>query len=505
MFLSIPSYGMLTDTVARGGYLYVVYTDHLDTYDLTDTYRKLIGSIQYEESILPINADIDNNRIFVYYYYDEDNNGIRIYDMQYPHTPSLIKEISIPNSLIQGGYLSSWENVIGQRGQFLAFGNYLLFVSSTSLDTDSDSYAYKPYRYNISTDELYQYTFNHTLSVTTDCDPMAEDDILYYDTFFVTDGDYFTISRESSIFTTNRTEMLYNNPCFMYQGYSHVKYGFATGPYATIEHKILAHWTGIEEPGNFLGSGVVIVDTWHYPGLWSFFFSDFLCTYADKHSGNIGEINNSNSQYDVQGIIVHNGEIYLSSYYTRSIAHTYYYQDWGTSMSCQDYWNFYDLPETGRPYGIAAANATLYVAGKDKLYEFPLAKPDEELPVGDVYSANKDDTTFTVSGWAGDSEGIKQITVRLDNVYQFVVDRISNCRFEPPCQGHCLPIDRCTDWILQIPLQNILPGSYTMKVIAEDMDGDFSVIHEQVIDIHGGQLLNMNEGVGIKPGYGLKK
>ncbi|HPR64523.1 MAG TPA: hypothetical protein PK014_09905, partial [Thermoanaerobaculia bacterium] len=50
-------------------------------------------------------------------------------------------------------------------------------------------------------------------------------------------------------------------------------------------------------------------------------------------------------------------------------------------------------------------------------------------------------------------------------------------------EGTSRPFDPCTTWSVRVPLRDIQPGTYTMKIIAEDMDGDFSVIHEQEIVI----------------------
>ncbi|HPR64521.1 MAG TPA: hypothetical protein PK014_09895 [Thermoanaerobaculia bacterium] len=476
-------YSLVSDVRASGGYLYVVSSSKTEIYDLLETPPERVGIIFYSESSIPINSVIANNHIFIYYYHADDQNGIRIYDLKTPESPQLQKDISFVDNLIQGGFSANSNTVFSPRGQFNAYGDYLFFSGTVSLITPNYTYDYKAYRYHVPSDDLFQYSFFVSGYLEEECSSGSSQPLAFQNDF-VTDGKFFTIFQDLIAHTTTYLDAVTSDPCFMNEGLWLTFYGGHSGPYTPIDEMILSHWTGPSgEPSNIAGSGIAMLELWHYPG-YQYFFSDFLCTYAATHDSSIGELTPENTVDDVQQIVVHNGEIYMSSYYTHSIAHTYLYKDWGIYWSCADYWEFYDMDT--HPFGMAAANGTLYVAGEDHYYEFPLVKPDTELPEGEIYSVKMDGGIFNVSGKAWDSEGIKQVTVRLDHAYQFLADRVQeDCEPATSTGGHDRPFDPCTTWSVRVPLRDIQPGTYTMKVIVEDMDGDFSVIYEENIQVPG--------------------
>jgi len=509
LFCTSILYSGVTDVKTHGGFLYVVSSNTIEIYDLLEFPHERIGLVFYPNNAAPIDAKIERNRLYVYYYIGEDNNGIRIYDLSNPVSPIPLDDITLPESIIQGGFSAEGYNADGsltRLGQFEAYGDFLFFFATDFFDIVTDAYYYKLMRYHVPSGEMRTLTFWVSDFLEEECDDSPNAGNLTGNNYFVSDKHHFSIFTHSipTPFYTSYKEAITTDPCFQLQNYWLTWYGDTSGPYTPKDEMILSHWTGPSgESSNIRGSGIAFLDLWLHPYNF-YFYSEFLCTYAATHDGSIGELSDENSTYDVQQIVVHNGEIYLSSYYTHSIPHSYLYKDWGQYWSCADYWEFYDLDS--HPYGMAAANGILYVAGEDHYYEFPLAKPDDELPVGGVYTSGIFGATFSVNGWAEDPEGIAQVTIRLDYAYQFLAHRIESCHHEEPCEGHCRPmIDPCSHWSIHVPLADLQPGIYTMKVIAEDMDGDFSMIYEEEIEIPDPRLTLSSDFIAGKPEHSPNK
>jgi hypothetical protein len=215
-------------------------------------------------------------------------------------------------------------------------------------------------------------------------------------------------------------------------------------------------------------SGIHVIAPYQYQGA-TWFFSDFACPWSVKHGGKPSGITFDNSLFDVQDLIVKNGDIYLTSYFTKSVPYTYFYQNWDGYMACQpEKWDFYDL--AAHPYGVAAANGVLYVAAEDGLHEFPLIHPDEKLPEGQISEIKQDGGLLTVRGKARDSEGIRAVWVRLGHA------RVSQAGPSTAECRHCPPVSLWDEWEGCIDTTGVAPGEYEIKVVIEDQDGDFTAL-----------------------------
>jgi len=434
LIITIDSAAIVSDVQVAGGYLYEIWTDHTTIYDLTVDPPEEVGVITYPESTIPINAEIYKHYLCLYHYQDDYDNGIFLYDISLLSTAVLVDNITLPDGLIQGGFLASGEALFGERGQFSPYAHYLVFTGTEYVDYPMQgTYKFHLYKYDM--------TENNTQQISmTFYEPTKEECIEHYEYYFrhsqfIWFNHSYTIIQDDKVtFRIPTDELLNLDRICLFPSYTST--GTMGGPLLEWNKKIVGHWL-YHYP---LSSGMKIIEFFDTSGTEEA-VSDYTCAYMNTHNGELGTLNSDNVDYDVQKFLIHNSEIYLSSYYTKSIPHTNLNKDdWGIWLECQDYWNFYDIPETGRPYGIAAANGTLYVAGKDKRYDFPLAKPDPELPDGEIYSVKMNGNVFNVSGKAWDSEGIKQVTVRLDYAYQFLANRVQeDCEPATSTGGHDRP------------------------------------------------------------------
>ena len=488
--------GIVSDVQVAGGYLYETWTDHTTIYDLTVDPPVVVSTIEYPESLsypdqdqyFAINAVVEKNRLYIYYYYANFDNGIRIYDLTTLESPELLDILFLYSHYygnIQGGMLANREmlpNPSYPYGQFLAHDDTVLFTGGYWGGSSPVSFFF-----------LYDSVSKERKMISTGtgnpypCSAYSNF-AGYSPVFFVDFSDRLLIYTYYQFYETLLNGYLDNyQVCFTKyfpEGDNPYYDGQIAGPMVKNKGLIIARWFGYMY--SLLGSGLAIMDFSEIDHFEVKVVSDFYCTYLATHGTDSDDMGEDfwNSLTDVQDILVHNDEIYLSSFHTRSIAHTYQNKDWGTDLACADYWGFYDIPETGRPYGIAAANGTLYVAGKDKRYNFPLAKPDAELPVGGITSMEFSENEISISGSAYDPEGVRDVFLRLDNQYSFLAKNSSYYD-----RSHSRPMElteeeRLTcEWTVKIDTNKVNAGNYTMKVIAEDMDGDFSVIHEEVVEI----------------------
>ncbi len=199
-------------------------------------------------------------------------------------------------------------------------------------------------------------------------------------------------------------------------------------------------------------------------------------------------VDGEKQMYDIQDMLVKNGYVYLSSYFTCSIVSFDASTPWdGSNYAPRTEFSFLEpkeacycwVPEEcyqwNHPFGMAAANNKLYVADKDYLYVLRLKRDDEGYPRGNVTSLPAVwSGKIRIEGWADDGEGIRSVAVRIGRRQYFA---------EPAGGRHRRPVGNKYYWQADIDLEGWAGGEYDVKVIAEDMDGDFSIILETQVNI----------------------
>lgn len=233
--------------------------------------------------------------------------------------------------------------------------------------------------------------------------------------------------------------------------------------------------------------GFVMFDTSEVPD--GYLILDNYFDYNWVFLGKYGWLADGEKQlYDPQDILVKNGYIYISSYSTCSIASADISIPWeppgyipGTDFAIlenEENCYCFNLEECyifNHPFGIDAANNKLYVANKKNLYIVKLRRDDEEYPRGGIlFIPQKLKGTTKIIGWAEDSEGIKNVVARIGDFQFFNIKKD---------KGHKRPFNPNYLWKIEINTENIENGEYDLIILVEDGDGDFSIIHNDKIEI----------------------
>jgi hypothetical protein len=469
--------GTASDVRLFAGYLIMAGSDRTEIFDLTVSPMRKVSEIAYPRNRVPINMELEKNRLFIYHYLSDSDNGIYIYDITAPENPVFLNDIREEGYLIQGGFVAHGQWHLAQGGRFFVRDDYVYFFRS-NLDAQYHQYYNYIYRFGINSGETASYTDDWRDFDSDECWPGPHSYGL--DMFMAENGENIWIksSWEGCQLFAELEDFLDNgSACFADVAWTPAPAGGSGGPIRFIDHFAVLRGFGAYTGWVANYSGFQVIEPYQYRG-GLYFLSDFACPWSVKHDGKDSGITYENAIYDVQDILVKNGDIFLTSYFTKSVPYTYFYQDWNGYMTCQpEKWEFYDLES--HPYGMAAANGVLYVAAEDGLHQFPLIHPDESLPVGYVNEVILEGNHLEIKGTAKDSEGIRAVYVRLGNAYLF------KARERQDTSNHRRPVAGFTyRWELSLTTEAIAPGEYDIKAIAEDADGDFTAIDGGTIRIN---------------------
>lgn len=449
------------DILFYGGYLYAAGLNALSIYDLTEGTWDLKNVIQFKGSGYIPRLYRWKNQLIISYYVDEDDNGLLFYDISTPIQPQWIKEFH-PHD-VRDEYIMINSGFPNECRSTCKVVNDLLICNMEWYPTDPYPCtfygSYVPFVIDLKTMKTLDIWM---LDTGWNCDWNAwrsinQSGFEYFEGNFLFQqgqghckipGDFVSEAFEDGLSSTR-----YCSACYYFCE------GCPLAPITRYKTWLMFGSAGYFSPQPLMDkmkAGVTLG-------------GEFI--YIEPYSCTLDQI-----WFTPQDISGHEDWVYSTDFECQRVAN--YDPETDSSNSEFAGVNVMDQPL----YRVKVLNNVVYVTAENRIYMFDPVHFDEDQPVGDVTVCSQG-PILRFAGSVQDEDGIASVSVRIGDELMASYEFTDPYYLPHPLRReHERPFD-LHDWTVTIDTALLTPGTYSLKTVAVDWEGSFSVIEEREIEI----------------------
>jgi|GEM_PF-4351855 len=438
------------DVQIMAGKLFSVGETAISVYDLSagGDLPRLISSFKYDENDIPVRIRTDGDLLAAYYHRSTSKNGLKVYSLR-DFNSMVLEETIYGECPIPGGFQYPY-----RMHGFEFLDGWILYIQGNNVNA-------KYLRSNQDCSFVNPYVIESLFC--DNANPIYSYSVNLYDRYL-----------QASDWLKQLEPKCEDNPSLIH-GWEFA-YGGLVAEYKSyfIQEEVYPYDEGADTILPFYG--IFALDASDLPNLTQLGavdYSEFLLWDYGIQLHNRGDRLN-----DMQDIYIKYGHVYLSSYYTRSII------DFSLSDALRPNVIDFHPPDIQAtflptaPFGLKAANGKLYAASGKSIFIFQEMSPEPTLPRGEVHGVPQTwDQPFSANCTASDAGGIRNVYMVLGNQYLILGKK---CVED---EDHSRPVGLGQQFIFDMDPADYPKGTYEAKVIADNNEGDFSVLLDQQIII----------------------